>query len=146
VRAVVEATFADHLLHVAVLVEEQAILVDVAGEEGGTHQRHSHHLGGGEPDLRVIPVADGLRELFAQAVDGDDSTVHLVLSIQREGFRRPSDREDIDYPDRGPLGLQYQAIGFIALRSHKRVSWRREMLVWIGMHSRSCSMATTMYC
>jgi hypothetical protein len=146
VRAVVEATFADHLLHVAVLVEEQAILVDVAGEEGGTHQRHSHHPGGGEPDLRVIPVANGLRELFAQAVDGDDSTVHLVLSIQREGFGRPSDREDIDYPDRGPVGLQYQAIGFIALRSHKRVSWRREMLVWIGMHSRSCSMATTMYC
>ena len=115
-------------------------------EKKATHQRHGHHLGGGEPDLRVIPVVDGLRELFAQAVDGDDSTVHFVLSIQREGFRRPSDREDIDYPDRGPLGLQYQAIGFIALRSHKRVSWRREMLVWIGMHSRSCSMATTMYC
>jgi hypothetical protein len=146
VRAVVEATLADHLLHAAVLVEEQARLVDVAGEEGGTHQRHGHHPGGREPDLRVIPVADGLRELFAQAVDGDDSTVHLVLSIRGEGFGRPSDREDIDYPDRGPLGLQYQAIGFIALRSHKRVSWRREMLVWIGMHSRSCSMATTMYC
>jgi len=42
---VVEATFADHLLHVAVLVEEQASLVDVAEEEGGAHQRHDHHLG-----------------------------------------------------------------------------------------------------
>ncbi len=57
-RAVVEATFAHHLLHVAALVEGQASLVYVAGEEGGDHQRHSHHLGGGEPDLRVIPVVE----------------------------------------------------------------------------------------
>ncbi len=78
----VEATIAVHLLHVAGLVEEQASLVDVAGEEGGTHQRQSHHLGDGEPDLRVIPVAGGLQELFAQAVDGDCGIVHLVLSIQ----------------------------------------------------------------
>ena len=73
-----------------VLVREQAGLVDVAGEEGGTHRSHGRHLGGGEPDLRVIPAADGLQELFAQAVDGDYGTVHLasrsrekVLSILR---------------------------------------------------------------
>jgi hypothetical protein len=70
----------------------------------------------------------------------------FVLSIREEGFRRPSDREDVDYPDGGRLGLQYQAIGFIALQSHESVTSRREIPVWVGMHFRSCSMATTMYC
>jgi hypothetical protein len=66
-----------------------------------------YHLGGGEPDLRVIPVVDGLQQLFAQAVDGDYVIVRFVTSIQRVGFERPSDREDIDYLDRGQFGLQY---------------------------------------
>src|ERR687893_1417779 len=41
VRAVVEATLADHLLHAAVLVEAQARLVDVAGEEGDSPKARS---------------------------------------------------------------------------------------------------------
>src|SRR5215211_7011746 len=33
----------------------------------------------------------------------------------------------------------------MALQSHKSVSSRRGMLIWVGMYFRSCSMATTMY-
>jgi hypothetical protein len=50
-------------------------------------------------------VVDGLEEIVAQAVDGGYGIFHVVLPIQREGFRRPSDREDIVFWDRGQLGL-----------------------------------------
>ncbi|MDP9381967.1 MAG: hypothetical protein M3Q29_17835 [Chloroflexota bacterium] len=41
VDAAVEATLAEYLLHVAVLVEEQAGLVNVGAEEGRGHKGHS---------------------------------------------------------------------------------------------------------
>jgi hypothetical protein len=80
----VEAALADHLLHVGVLVEEPASLVDVGTEEGRGHQRNGHHFGGGEPDLRIVAMVDGLQEVVAQAVDGGYGIVQGVLPI-REG-------------------------------------------------------------
>jgi hypothetical protein len=68
----------------------------VAGEEGTGHERYGHHLGGGQPDLGVVAMADGLQELVAKVVGSGYGIVQCVLPIQREGFRRPSDREDID--------------------------------------------------
>jgi hypothetical protein len=49
-------------------------------------------------------VSGGLQELVAQAIGGGYGIFQFVLSI-REGFGRPSDREDIVCPDRGQLGL-----------------------------------------
>jgi hypothetical protein len=45
--AAVEVRFADHLLDVAVFMEESAGLFNVAGEEGRGHQGDGHDLGGG---------------------------------------------------------------------------------------------------
>jgi len=64
--AAVEVALADHLLHVAVLVEEPAGLVDVAGEEGGGYQGDRHHFGGGQPGLGIVAaVVYGLQEVIA---------------------------------------------------------------------------------
>jgi hypothetical protein len=82
VDAAVEVRFADHLLHVAVLVEEQAGLVDVAPEEGGGHQGDGHHFGGCEPDLGIVAAVDSLEEVVTQAVDGGYGIVQAVLLIQ----------------------------------------------------------------
>jgi hypothetical protein len=40
----------------------------VFGEQvkGTGHKRYGHHLGGGQPDLGVVVMADGLQELVAQ--------------------------------------------------------------------------------
>jgi hypothetical protein len=47
----VEAALADHVGHVAILlVEEEAGLVDVGTEEGGSYQGDGHHFGGCEPN------------------------------------------------------------------------------------------------
>ena len=105
VDAAVEVRFADDRGHIAVLFEESAGLFDVATEEGRGHQRDGHHLGGRQQNLGIIAVVDGLEEIVAQAVDGGYGIVHVVLLIQREGFRRPSDQEDIVYWDTGQLGL-----------------------------------------
>jgi hypothetical protein len=90
-----QATLGDRLLDVSVLVQERAARLEVAAEEGASHKRYGHHLGGGEADLWVVVVADGLQELVAQVVGGGYGIFQCVLPIQREGFRRPSDREDI---------------------------------------------------
>jgi hypothetical protein len=80
---VVEAALADHLWHVAVLMEEAAGLLEVGAEEGGGHQGNGHHLGGREPDLRIVLVVDGLQELLTQAVDCGYGIVHDVLPVRR---------------------------------------------------------------
>ena len=140
----VEATIAVHLLHVAVLVEEQASLLDVAGEEGDIHQRHSHHLGGGEPDLRVVPLGNSLQELFAQAGNGDDgifpispsqSGKKILCDLQIGGIMTVWIGGELGYDTKLP-----------ALQPHNGAASRREMLVWVGMRFRLCSMDTTMYC
>src|SRR5215210_19944 len=104
VDAAVEVALAYHGGHVTVFVEEAASLVDVASEEGGGDQGDGHNLGGGQTGLGVVAAADGLQELVAQIVDSGYGIVHRVLPV-REGFGRPSNREDIDYRDRGQLGL-----------------------------------------
>ncbi len=59
--AAVEVALAYHVGHVAVPFEERTALVEIATEEGGGgYQRYAHHLGGGQPDLGVVSVADGL--------------------------------------------------------------------------------------
>jgi hypothetical protein len=50
-------------------------------------------------------VAYCFQEFVAQVIGGSYGIFQCVLPIQREGFRRPSDREDIVYRDRGQLGL-----------------------------------------
>jgi hypothetical protein len=143
--AVVEATIAAHLLHVAVLVEEQASLLDAAGEEGDdTHQRHSYHLGDGEPDLRVVPLGNSLQELFAQAGNGDDGIVpasssqsgkKILCDLQIGGIMTVWIGGELGYDTKLP-----------ALQPRNGAASRREMLVWVGTHFRSYSMATTTYC
>src|SRR5918995_1736201 len=105
VQSSVEATLGDRLLDVAVLVQKRAARLYVAGKEGTGHERYGHHLGGGQTGLGVVAMAYCLQELVAQVVGSGYGIVHCVLPIQREGFRRPSDREDIDYRVRGQLGL-----------------------------------------
>jgi hypothetical protein len=105
VQPAVEATLGDRLFYVAVLIQKRAARLDVAAEECSGRKSCGHHLGGGEADLRIVAVARGLQELLAEVVGGGYGIVHSVLPIQREGFRRPSDREDIVYLDRGQLGL-----------------------------------------
>ena len=140
----VEATIAVHFLHVAVLVEEQASLLDVAGEVGDPHQRHSHHLGGGEPDLRVVPLGNSLQELFAQAGNGDDGIVpisssqfgkKILCDLQIGGIMTVWIGGELGYDTKLP-----------ALQPRNGAASRREMLVWVGTHFRSYSMATTTYC
>jgi hypothetical protein len=104
VEASVEPALGYHGGHVAVLVEEEAASVDIAAEEGAGCEGHRHHLGGGESGLGIIMVSGGLQELVAQVVGGGYGIFQFVLSI-RDGFGRPSDREDIVCPDRGQLGL-----------------------------------------
>jgi hypothetical protein len=104
VQPSVEATLGDRLLDVTVLVQKRAARLEVAGEEGAGYKRYGHHLGGRQPDLWVVAVAYCLQEFLAQVVGGY-GIFQCVLPIQREGFRRPSDREDIVYWDRGQLGL-----------------------------------------
>src|SRR5215216_323928 len=105
VQPAVEATLGDRLWYVSVLVQKRAARLDVTAEECGGRKSYGHHLGGGQENLRIVAVACGLQELLAQVVGGNHSIVQCVLPIQREGFRRPSDREDIVYRDRGQLGL-----------------------------------------
>jgi hypothetical protein len=105
VQPTVEATFGDRFWYLSVLLQKRAARLKIAGEESAGHKRYGHHLGGGQPGLRVVAVADGLQELVAQVVDGEYGIFQSVLPIQREGFRRPSDREDIVYRGRGQLGL-----------------------------------------
>jgi hypothetical protein len=92
--------FGDRLWNVSVLlVQKRAARLEVAGEEvGAGHEGYGHHLGGGQTDLRVVEVADGLQELVAGVVGGGYGIFQSVLPIQREGFRRPSDREDMCSP------------------------------------------------
>ena len=125
-------------------MEEQASLLDVAGVEGDTHQRHSHHLGGGEPDLRVVPLGDSLQELFAQAVNGDDTIVpiycfqsgkKILCDLQIGGIMTVWIGDELGYDTKLP-----------PLQPRNGGASRREMLVWVGTHFRSYSMATTTYC
>ncbi len=113
VQAAVKVTLAEHLWHVAELMQEPVCLLDLAAEEGRGHQGDGHDLGGGQPGLGIVAaaVADGLQEVIAQTVDGGYGIVQCVLPI-REGFRQPSDREDIAYQDREQLGL---GLSFICL-------------------------------
>src|SRR5215213_5312692 len=83
VQPTVEATFGDRLLDVSVLVQKRAARLEVAGEQGAGHKRYGHHLGGGQTDLWVVAVADGLQELIAQVVGGGYGIVQCVLPIQR---------------------------------------------------------------
>src|SRR5215218_1061054 len=82
VQPSVEATLGDRLRYVAVLVQKRATRLKVAGEEGTGHERYGHHLGGGQTDLGVVAMADGLQELVAQVVGGGYGIVHCVLPIQ----------------------------------------------------------------
>ncbi len=97
VDAAVEATLADLLGgHVAVLAQEPAGPLDVPAEEGGGHhQGDGHHLGGGQAGLGVVSVADGLRELVAQAVDRWWLWYRPRCPPGSEKVERPSAREDI---------------------------------------------------
>src|SRR5215213_1632015 len=95
VQPSVEAALGDRLWYVSVLVQKRAARLEVAGEEGAGHKRYGHHLGSRQPDLRVVVVAYGLQELVAQVVGSGYGNFQSVLPIQREGIRRPSDREDI---------------------------------------------------
>jgi hypothetical protein len=83
VQSSVEATLGDRLGYVAVLVQKRAARLEVAGEEGTSHERYGHHLGGGQPDLWVVAMADGLQELVAKVVGSSYGIVHCVLPIQR---------------------------------------------------------------
>ena len=84
VQPTVEATFGDRLLDVTVLVQKRSTRLDVAAEECAGHKRYGHHLGGGQTDLRVVTVADGLQELLAQVVGGGYGIFHCVSSRSRE--------------------------------------------------------------
>src|SRR3954465_8556867 len=76
----VEAAFADHPWHVAILVEKPAGPVDVGAEEGSGYQGNGHNFGGGESNLGiVVEAAHGLQEVVTQAVDGGYGIVHAVL-------------------------------------------------------------------
>jgi len=101
----VEAALRDRLPDVAVVVQKRAAGLDVTAKECGGRKSYGHHLGGGQEDLRIVAVTCGLQELLAEVIGGDYGIFQSVLPIQREGFRRPSDREDIVYRDRGQLGL-----------------------------------------
>src|SRR5215204_3825174 len=105
VQSSVEAALGDRLWYVSVLIQKRAARLEVTAEEGTSHKSYGHHLGGGQPDLRIVVVAYDLQELVAQVVGGGYGIFQSVLPIQREGFRRPSDREDTVSPDRGQLGL-----------------------------------------
>jgi len=83
VQSSVEAALGDSLGYVAVFVQERAARLEVTGEEGAGHEGYGHHLGGGQTDLRVIAMADGLQELVAQVGGGGYGIVHSVLPIQR---------------------------------------------------------------
>src|SRR3954449_4466397 len=79
----VEAAFADHPWHVAILVEKPAGPVDVGAEEGSGYQGNGHNFGGGESNLGiVVEAAHGLQEVVTQAVDGGYGIVQDVLPIQ----------------------------------------------------------------
>src|SRR3954467_3673561 len=79
----VEAAFADHPWHVAILVEKPAGPVDVGAEEGSGYQGNGHNFGGGESNLGiVVKAAHGLQEVVTQAVDGGYGIVQDVLPIQ----------------------------------------------------------------
>jgi hypothetical protein len=96
VQSSVEAALGDGLWYVAVLIQKRAARLEVTAEEGAGHESYGHHLGGGDTDLWVVVVADGLQELVAKVVGSGYGIFQSVLPIHREGFRRPSDREDID--------------------------------------------------
>src|SRR4051812_30288214 len=81
----VEAAFADHPWHVAILVEKPAGPVDVGAEEGSGYQGNGHNFGGGEANLGVVvETAHGLQEIVTQAVHGGFGIVPNVLPIQKK--------------------------------------------------------------
>jgi hypothetical protein len=84
-QSAVEPALGYHVWHVAVLVEEEASLVDVRAEGGGGCEGHRHHLGGGEASLRIVVVTGGLQEIVAQAIDGGYGIFQVVLPV-REGW------------------------------------------------------------
>src|SRR5215211_4122196 len=110
----VEAALRDRLPDVAVVVQKRAAGLDVTAKECGGRKSYGHHLGGGQVILRIVAVTCGLQELLAEVIGGDYGIVQSVLPIQREGFRRPSDREDILYRDRGQLGLFSGTLGGVS--------------------------------
>jgi len=118
VQAAVEVALANHGGHVAILFEEETGLLEVGAEEGGDHQSYSHNFGGGQVGLGIVLMAEGLQELVAQIVDGGYGNVDGVLPV-REGFRRPSNREDIDYHHRGQLRLGKWALVLSCLRTQR---------------------------
>jgi hypothetical protein len=109
VQAAVEVALANHGGHVAILFEEETGLLEVGSEEGGGHQRYSDNFGGGQVGLGIVSMSEGLQELVAQIVDGGYDIVHSVLPV-REGFRWPSNLEDIDYHHRGQLRLSTKSL------------------------------------
>src|SRR3712207_6710107 len=65
VQPSVEATLANRLLDVSVLVQKRAARLDVPAEECAGHKSYGHHLGGRQENLRIVTVACGLQELLA---------------------------------------------------------------------------------
>lgn len=84
VQPMIEAAFAEHLWHVAVLAQEAAGLVDVGTEEGRGYQGDGHNFGGCEPNLGIVKAVHSFQEVVAQAVDGGYGIVQVVLPV-REG-------------------------------------------------------------
>jgi hypothetical protein len=105
VQPVVEAAFADHLWHIAILTQEPAGFIDVGAEEGCGYQGNAHNLGGCEPNLRIVEAAHGLQEVVTQAVDGGYGIVQVVLPIQKRLCGLRIGRILSIYLDRGQLGL-----------------------------------------
>src|SRR5215218_8525668 len=127
VQPAVEATLGDRLWYVAILVQKRAARLDVAAEECGGHKSYGHHLGGRQENLRIVTVACGLQELHAEVVGGGYGIFQCDVPTQREGFRRPSDREDILYRDRGQLGLTTRAA---VEKSFLSGSWKTKAALW----------------
>ena len=74
--AAVEAAFAEHSGHIAVIFKQNTALFLVAVEVGSGDQAHGHHFGGRHLALWIVSIFDGTQKIVANAVEYDNMKVH----------------------------------------------------------------------